>query len=86
MSHHFSTRQKQNKAIHNLLFSESTPTKRKLSCLRHCTIHTQQTSTVSTAGFEFVNVCWGELSNSFLNHSIQKLIAIAKKDQRVDRV
>ena len=53
----------------------------KLVCLRSYTIHTQQTSTSSTAGFEFVNVCWGELPNSSLNHFMQKLIAITCKDQ-----
>ena len=57
MSHHFSTLQKQNIAIHVLLFSELTEAKLKLAYLWYCIIHTQQASTGPSAGFEFVNVC-----------------------------
>ena len=81
MSHHFSKWQKQNVTIHVLLYSQLTAANWKLVCLRYYTIYTQQISTGSTTGFEFVNVYWGELSNLSLNHSIKKLIAIAWKDQ-----
>ena len=77
MSHHFSKWQKQNITIQVLLYSQLTAANCKLACLKYCTIYTQQIFTGSTTGFEFVNICWGELSNSSLNHSIQKLIAIA---------
>ena len=53
----------------------------KLACLSYCTIHIQQTSTGSTTGFAFVQVCWGKLSSSSSNHSILRLIAVAWKDQ-----
>ena len=35
-------------------------------------IQTQQIYSSSATGFELVNVYWGELSNSSLNHPIQK--------------
>ena len=53
MSHHFSTWQKQNITIPVLLFFG-------VNCRKVKTGMTKVTG--STTGFEFVNVCWGEMS------------------------